>query len=567
MKPRYLPLLAAVLVFPLVGNAQGVGKKKGPKSPPTAEKKDGKAEPKKDEPAAKKSDEDKGKLPLTKLAPAKLKPDLCLLRYPITTRSPICQAYFDQGLGFLYSYVWMEAARSFETAARHDPDCALAWWGLSRAIEKWGKGQHTEALKKAQELMGKASHVENLLIKARLQEKGMWTGVTPENRRKEAAKTIDELLTLHEDDEEGWFARAQLAEGKYANIPYYKALLRINPLHPGAHHELVHIYENTQRPALGWKHAEGYIQSSPGQWHAYHMQAHLAMRIGKWEKTTDRSAHAIEIERAYHAEMGIKPNEDWQYSHHLETLLISLTHDGRFEEARKIKAIGEGHKFNQYMPWFGLHLAERDYAAALAVAEGFGKRKDKTTTSYLRALVYLKKGDTDRAAPEVAVLQEAYASRRSDKQLELQLWEVQGQLLCQQGDADAGLKLLAKAVAKTKDEYKAHAWGHGARHMEMWGIAALKCNKLDVAEEAFLESLAHDAGSVRGALGMMVVCERQGRTEESLRFAELAQRCWRRADVGGIQTELNDLRTLTTAGDTKGRTSFFVGPPENKDRK
>ena len=68
--------------------------------------------------------------------------------------------------------------------------------------------------------------------------------------------------------------------------------------------------------------------------------------------------------------------------------------------------------------------------------------------------------------------------------------------------------------------------------MEYWGIGALRANRLADAEEAFQEALAHDAGSVRGALGMMVVCERQGRTEEMNRFAELAQRCWRKADGG-----------------------------------
>jgi len=510
---------------------------------------------------AKKDDADKGKLPITKLNPSRLMPDLCLVKYRVTTRSPVCQAYFDQGLGFLYSYVWMEAARSFETAAKYDPDCAMAWWGLSRAIEKWGKGQHTVALKKAQELIGKASHRESLLIKARLQEKGIWAGVTPENRKKDATRTLDELLMLYEDDEEGWFHRAQIAEGQYANIPYYKALLKVNPLHPGAHHELVHIYENTRRPGLGWQHAEGYIASSPGMWHAFHMQAHLAMRIGKWDKTSDRSTRAIEMERAYHTFMNVRPNEDWQFSHHLETLMTSLTHDARYTEAKKIKKLCQGYKFNQPLPWFRLHLNERDYSAALAIANDYGKKKDKTMSSYLRALVYLKKGDTDRAAPEVAVLQEAFTKKRTDKVLELRLWETQGQLLCQKGDIEAGLKLLAKTIEKTKDDYKAHAWGHGAYHMELWGIAALKCNKLDVAEEAFLEALAHDSGSARGALGMMVVCERQGRAEESLRFAELAQRCWNRADAGAIQTELNDLRSpVATVGSGKGRPSFFDGP-------
>src|SRR5437879_4384168 len=113
------------------------------------------------------------KMPITGLAPSKITPNLCLLHYRVSTHSPECQAHFDQGLGYFYSYVWMEAARSFETATRHDPDCALAWWGLSRALERWGRDNHMQALQKARDLQAHASHREQLLIQARAQEKGL----------------------------------------------------------------------------------------------------------------------------------------------------------------------------------------------------------------------------------------------------------------------------------------------------------------------------------------------------------------------------------------------------------
>src|SRR5262249_1908647 len=161
--------------------------------------------------------------------------------------------------------------------------------------------------------------------------------------------------TLYEDDEEGWFNRAQVADGPNAAVPYYKALLKINPIHPGGSHELVHHYENIRRPALGWPHAEAYMQSSPGIPHAFHMQAHLAMRIGRWDKTTDRSAHAIELERAYHKAQGVDPKDDWQFGHHLETLMISLTHDGRFQEAKKIKKVCEDCKLTHRNLWFRMY--------------------------------------------------------------------------------------------------------------------------------------------------------------------------------------------------------------------
>ena len=490
---------------------------------------------------------DDGRLPHTKLMPAKFVPNLCVVKYRVSTSSPECQAFVDQGLGYYYSYVWMEAARSFETALKHDPNCAFAWWGLSKACEKWGRAAYAPPLKKAQALMPLANEREQRLIKARLQEKGLIETIKVEDRRKEAAKTLDELLTLYDDDEEGWFARSQVADGPNASVPFHKALLRINPLHPGgAHHELVHHYENIRRPALGWQHGEKYLESSPGLPHAFHMQAHLGMRIGKWAKSTDWSAHAIELEEAYHKLMKVQPNEDHQFFHHLETLMQALIHDGRFKEAHVVRKKCEDNKYVQRVQWFQLVLAERDWDEALKQANS--TPKDKNTTSYMRALVYLAKGDAERARPEVNTLQEIFRTNRVNKELELRLWLAQGMLQCSTGDGDGGVKLLAKTVEKTKDDYNKHAWGHGAYYMENWGIGALRANRLAVAEEAFLEALAHDAGSVKAAIGMMVVCERMGgRGEEMNRFAELAQRCWRKADPGLIQAELEYMRGLGAA--------------------
>jgi Tfp pilus assembly protein PilF len=494
------------------------------------------------------------KMPLTRLTPAVLVPDICVLRYPVTTKSKECQAYFDQALGYYYSYVWNEAARSFETATQHDPNCAMAWWGLSRALERWGKGSaQNDALKKAKDLMPHASHREGLLIKARLEEKGMWPGVGPDARVKKATESINTLLALYDDDEEGWMYRAQLAGGwgpqgggAAGPAPFYKALLRINPLHPGANHEMVHFYENFKRPALGMPYADKYIESSPGIPHAWHMQAHLATRIGRWDKTTDRSLKAIEMHRAYHKYQNVRPGDDAQFPHHMETLMRGLIHDGRFAEARAIKKECEGHKFYHRELWFRLHLAEGAWDDALAVAQHYEK-SDKQLASYFRALVYLRKGETDRAAPEVAVLQQAYQNRKTDRRLEWRLWETQGMLLCQQpGGAGPGLKLLAKLVEKTKDDFSHHSWGNGAIYMEAWGIAALQAGKQDVAEEAFLEALAHDAGSVRGALGLQVLCDRQGRSEEAARYAELARRFWKRATPPALENEMTWMRRVFT---------------------
>src|SRR5579883_1330800 len=65
-------------------------------------------------------------MPLTGLAPAKPMFDACIYKYHVSTPSEQCQAFVNQGLGMYYSYVWIEAARAFETALQFDPDCAYA---------------------------------------------------------------------------------------------------------------------------------------------------------------------------------------------------------------------------------------------------------------------------------------------------------------------------------------------------------------------------------------------------------------------------------------------------------
>ncbi|MFP3435554.1 hypothetical protein SB781_37975, partial [Paraburkholderia sp. SIMBA_061] len=49
--------------------------------------------------------------------------------FPISTSSEKAQAYFNQGLTFIYGFNHFEAQRSFAEAARLDPTCAMCHWG------------------------------------------------------------------------------------------------------------------------------------------------------------------------------------------------------------------------------------------------------------------------------------------------------------------------------------------------------------------------------------------------------------------------------------------------------
>src|SRR3954470_23548676 len=128
-----------------------------------------------------------------------------------------------------------------------------------------------------------------------------------------------------------------------------------------------------RRPALGWPHAEKYIESSPGIPHAFHMQAHLGTRIGKWGQTSDWSAKAIELQLAYHKFQDVKPSEDHQFVHHLEILTKSLVHDGRFADALKVKATAQANNYSFKPEWFRLAFGQQDWTETGKMIEAMRK--------------------------------------------------------------------------------------------------------------------------------------------------------------------------------------------------
>src|SRR2546426_6065186 len=52
----------------------------------------------------------------------------------VTTRSPIAQKYFDQGLKLCYAFNHDEAIRAFREVVRLDPSCAMGHWGIAYAL-------------------------------------------------------------------------------------------------------------------------------------------------------------------------------------------------------------------------------------------------------------------------------------------------------------------------------------------------------------------------------------------------------------------------------------------------
>src|SRR6266496_6134994 len=60
--------------------------------------------------------------------------NLGTLHMAVTTRSPVAQRYFDQGLRLTYGFNHAEAINSFTEGTRHDSICVMCWWGIANAL-------------------------------------------------------------------------------------------------------------------------------------------------------------------------------------------------------------------------------------------------------------------------------------------------------------------------------------------------------------------------------------------------------------------------------------------------
>ena len=94
--------------------------------------------------------------------------------HPVTTRSPRAQRFFDQGLRLKFAFNHPEAVRAFREAARLDPNCAMAYWGLAlvrgpninASMEEDSHREAYQAIQKALSLKSQVSEVERAYIEA-----------------------------------------------------------------------------------------------------------------------------------------------------------------------------------------------------------------------------------------------------------------------------------------------------------------------------------------------------------------------------------------------------------------
>jgi tetratricopeptide (TPR) repeat protein len=491
--------------------------------------------------------------------PVTLREGIGKINDPITTSSPEAQALYNQGLAYLHSYVWIEAARSCNQALRSDPKLALAYICLSRAysgLEDQGAAQ--SALESAQSLAANLGERERLRVSLRATQLEAIKDMLNGTKHQAYKSAIDAALAKYPDDPELWLLRGNAEEpnaagrgqrGLVGAVAYYQAALAISPDNPAAEHYLVHAFETIGHPEEAVKHGEIYARLCPSVPHAQHMYGHDLRIVGRMEKAITQFRKADTLERRYYESENIPARYDWHRIHNLDLMAGSYEFKGQIKQAEELLRevfllpANDGLWASYQADWPRFLLSRGRYNEALSAAEQMtqGKFPLQRSMGHLfagRALVALNRADEARqelakAEKEIEnipesdpeplmpqprrlldgqrnILRGEIALRKGNAtEANAQLNEVLNRFLVARGSADAVNYLFTMLYIANQ-----------ARFASDW----------DLAETAAKQMLFFDPSYAGGHYVAAVVAEHKGDSATARGELTAAERLWGQAD-------------------------------------
>jgi tetratricopeptide (TPR) repeat protein len=487
--------------------------------------------------------------------PVPLREGVGKLRDPVTTVSPEAQAFYDQGVAYLHSYVWIEAARSFNQALRLDPAMAMAHLGLSRVYTGLDDPAAARAaLAKARSLEGSITPKEKRRLAARALQLDAIDDLGSVEKHLAYKKSLDDALAVDLRDAELWLLRGNAEEprasgrgqrGGAASVAFYQQALALIPDHFAAHHYLIHSYETINQIDLALKHGEVYVRLSAAIPHAHHMYAHDLRRVGRVAEAITEFTAAYDLENAYYASEKIPSEIDWHHPHNLDLLAGCYQHEGRMKTAERlmreseaIPAVNEYREFNR-KEWPVFLLANRRTGEALDAARALTSGKGGGTRVIAHVLAgealaesgRITEAETElRAAEREVALIPLVTSGVPRTAVEPYVASLQGEVLLRKGHAGEARDLLTGAITRIRAVPGPDAWTEALFKIEAIARLARSTGDFELFEYAALQMKDHDSAYAGTRFALGLVAKRRGDLAGARREFEAAAELWKDAD-------------------------------------
>ena len=265
-------------------------------------------------------------------------------------------ALLQRGLGWLHSFEYEQAGRTFAEAAATDPACGMAHWGVAMSLYHplWAppsaaeleKGRNAVA---AARKAGAKSERERDYIDAvdafyrdsdRLDHKTRATAFS---------EAMGRLHARYPDDREAavFYALSLVAAGTMDKDPSFakekqagailNQVLALEPDHPGVAHYLIHSFDYPALADLALPAARRYAGIAPASPHAQHMPSHIFVRLGLWDEAIKSNLASEAASREFAKAQGL-PDSSSERLHAMDYLAYGYLQKGLDAEAERVLA-------------------------------------------------------------------------------------------------------------------------------------------------------------------------------------------------------------------------------------
>jgi len=485
--------------------------------------------------------------------------------FPITTKNPEVQQWFNQGNAMLHSFYFYEAERAFRWCVKLEPENAMAYWGLANATE----GERAkDFLREAVQRKNTVTERERLYIEAQqaalLPRPGGFTRGAPassDEGRREQIKKLETICLKYPRDMEAraYLALATMGSSRYGAELIIREVLAQEPMHPGAHHYRIHNWDYHE-PEQALESCRKYTEAVPNIGHAQHMPGHIYSILGMWNEAAISMDSATRVEKRQMQETLTFPFNNWNYGHNRNYLSyiqeqLGMVDAAIFGARQLIDAPLDPEDNNEN--WRSSHsYGLFALARALLRSERWDAlldpntvpwrdiHRDKCWKAFFEARAWLGKGDLVKAEKSIAAHAELNKELEKNKDFEeiyqIQQMELNARLALAGGDSIAGLGALAEAAEREAAFQRDYADPplYPDPIYPALGEAYLKVNSPDLAARAFEKGLELTHNDVFSLSGLVRAYAALGDKAKAQEFMARLTYGARHADAGWKPLEL-----------------------------
>jgi tetratricopeptide (TPR) repeat protein len=483
--------------------------------------------------------------------PVTLRVGIGTVHEKVSTSSAEAQSFYDQGLAYLHSFVWIEAIRSFHQALRNDPDLAMAYLGLADAyIGLQDVATARSAVETAKTFEKKLNDRERAWLAIREAEVAFLDDAGNPDGYVAYRKSVGDALKKNPNDAWLWIQRGLADEGSPFNhgqaggvdtLAYYKTALAYAPENLPALHYYAHTCESIGRIKEALELTATYARLAPAIPHAHHMHGHELLRSGRTEEAIQEFLKAKELGDHYHRMERIPAQYDWHHAHNLQLLAMAYQSLGQmksaakyFQEAFESPAYTEFLEYNR-RAWPEFLLNRGRYEESLAASRELTKSPwamARLAGHTLAGQALLRLNHMNDAKDEFSAAERESEALPPRTAAALPYPAVlRAEILLRENMSKAAQEILLDVERGILSMPGPDAWSAATFQLETIAQATRDAGDWELAGSTARNMMEHNPNYAGGYYAMALVAQHQRDQTAAARLFESAQKLWMKADA------------------------------------